>query len=304
MSTAHRLMLALLVATTTPVRGDVAVQRLDLDTPRTFGYTIGDRIEHVVTLELHPAFELDERTLPERGRITRWLTLHESAIENSARRDGVRHVVRLRYQVVNAADRVIGTGTPPHSLRVLGPDGSFPVVIPAWGFTIGPIIAPQERAEGGPPMLQPAAPPPPVPIAAHAARVAGLAGVAVALLAMLAWRHLGPGRWRANRGHFARACRRLEARFGEVDPLGAYRGALADLHTAFNATAGRAVFEHDLARFFAEHPVFEPLRASIEALYAESRRVFYAERFEPPGRAGLELLRDLGRACREVERGA
>ena len=75
------------------------------------------------------------------------------------------------------------------------------------------------------------------------------------------------------------------------------------MHAAFNATAGRAVFEHDLARFFAEHPRFEPLRNSIEAFFADSaRRLYGRDPDAPDAGPDLDRLRDLCRACRDAER--
>ena len=74
-------------------------------------------------------------------------------------RDGTTsHSIRLRYQIVNAAQSVIGAGTPPMSLRILGPDGDLPVVIPAWGFTFGPVVTPENRIAGHRPNLRPALP--------------------------------------------------------------------------------------------------------------------------------------------------
>ena len=76
-----------------------------------------------------------------------------------------------------------------------------------------------------------------------------------------------------------------------------------EVHAAFNATASRAVFEHDLARFFVEHPRFEPVRTPIEAFFADSGKLLYGcGEDAPDGIRGLDRLRDLCRDCRDVER--
>ena len=214
-----------------------------------------------------------------------------------------RHSIRLRYQIVNAPPSVTGAGTPHLSLRVLGPEGDLPVVIPAWGFTVGPIVAPEERSAGHLPNLRPALPPPPIPTDAHTARVVALGALALALLAPILRDTLARRRGAPAARYFDRAYRRL--RRGEKGPPSPSipAEALIEVHAAFNATAGRAVFEHDLARFFVEHPRFEPLRASIEAFFAESGRVLYGRgRSAADTSPDLDHLRDLCRACRDAER--
>ncbi len=294
---------AVLCASTSGARAQPAVHELSLSTPRDFAYLIGDRIEHVVVLELGPEHELDVGSLPEPGRITRWLALRDVVHRRTGSSRGNRHQIRLSYQVVNVADRVIGAGTPPHSLRVVGPDGDFPAVVPAWGFTAGPLVAPAQRAPGTLPRLEPARPPPPIPTELRWMRVLGLGLVVAGLLVALVHTRVGASILRRQRGPFARACRHLEQRMKHRAAPAEYARALVDVHTAFNETAGRAVFEHDLDRFFTDNPRYAALRASIEALFAESRRVFYAEGTPDAATAArLTHLRELCRACRELER--
>ena len=280
------------------------VDLLEVTTPREFGYVIGDTFEHEWRLVLGGGFELDPASIPEPGRVGRWLSLNEAGHEGESRGGTSRHTIRLRFQVVNAAQSVIGAGTPPMRLRILGPEGDFPVVIPAWGFTLGPILAPEERPLGQLPDLRPALAPAPIPTTTRTLRVAALGLLAAGLLVLIA-RALLSGRFgRSAGGHFERAYRRLRHRTRGPQPSRAYAEALVEIHAAFNATAGRAVFQHDLARFFAEHPRFRPLGARIESLFAESGALFYGGGGEAPsGDRSLERLRDLCRACRDAERG-
>ena len=280
-----------------------AVEKLELTTPRPFGYVIGDTIEHRISLVLDPGFELDPDSVPEPGRASRWLALNESVLTSEERNGTTRHSIRLRYQIVNAAERVIGAGTPPLSLRILGPEGDLPVVVPAWGFTFGPIMTPEERTAGRRPDLRPALPPPPFEIEVRTVRVAALGLLALVLMALIVRERL-IGRFAAPSGrHFDRAWRRLRRRLKDSDSSDAFTEALVEVHAAFNATAGRAVFEHDLARFFVEHPRFEPVRTPIEAFFAESGKLLYGRNEAAPDTGPpLDRLRDLCRACREVER--
>ena len=295
---------ALLVAATgASTLAGAVVETLEMTTPRPFGYVIGDTIEHHVSLVLDPGFKLDPDSIPEPGRASRWLALNESVLESDERDGTTRHSVRLRYQIVNAAQSVIGAGTPPVSLRILGPEGDLPVVIPSWGFTFGPIVTPEARFAGRRPDLRPALPPPPFETDARAVRVAALGLLALGLTALILRQRLA-GRFAAPAGrHFDHAYRRLRHRPKDASPSDAFAEALVEVHAAFNATAGRAVFEHDLARFFVEHPRFEPLRTPIEAFFAESGRLLYGCGDAAPGPGpSLDRLSDLCRACRDVER--
>ena len=285
-----------------PLAG-ATVEKLEMTTPRPFGYVIGDTIEHRATLVLDPGFELDPESIPEPGRAGRWLTLNESVLESDERNGATSHSIRLRYQIVNAPPSVIGAGTPPLSLRILGPEDDLPVVIPAWGFTFGPIVTPEDRTAGRAPNLRPALPPPPFETDVRAVRVAALGLLALGLIVLIVRERLA-GWFAAPSGrHFDRAWRRLRRRPKESNPPGAFMKALVEVHAAFNATAGRAVFRHDLARFFVEHPRFEPLRTPIEAFFTESGKLLYGcSETAPDTVPSLERLRDLCRACRDVER--
>ena len=294
-------LLAMVTSVSPPARA--VVESLTVTTPRPFGYVIGDVIEHRVSLVLRPGFELDPASVPETGRTGRWLSLNEAVLDGDAGDGKSHHTIRLRYQVVNAAPSVIGAGTAPISLRILGPEGDLPVVVPAWGFTIGPIVTPEERVPGRLPDLRSALPPPPIPTTERTARVAALGLLAAGLLVLAAGRYLRGRFGRSGPGPFDLACRRVERRMKNPQAPGAYAGALVEVHSAFNATTGRAVFGYDLARFFVEHPRFESLRTPIEALFAESAALFYASDGDPPSGGGsLDHLRDLCRACRDVER--
>lgn len=279
-----------------------AVEHLSVKTPRSFGYAIGDTIEHEVSLALDPGFELDPASIPEPGRVSRWLSLNEALHESEFREGSARHTIRLRFQVVNAAQSVISAGTPPMSLRILGPDGDFPVVIPSWGFTISPIVTSEERPPGRLPELRPTLPPGPVPTLMRTVRVSVLGGLALILVVLIARVHVAGRIGRRAHRHFERAYRRIQHRTRGSEIPRAYADALVEMHAAFNATAGRAVFKHDLARFFREHPRFEPLREPIAALFAESAAVFYGGDTEPAADArSVNRVRDLCLACRDVE---
>ncbi len=295
-------VLAGLLLTVSPP-ADAAVEHLSVKTPRAFGYVIGDTIEHEVSLALDPGFELDLQSIPEPGRVSRWLSLNHVTHEDRNRDGTSRHTIRLRFQVVNAAQSVIGAGTPPMSLRIVGPEDDFPVVVPGWAFTISPMLPPENRPPGRLPDLRPALLPEPASTTMRTARVTALGVLVLGLVALIARQHLAGRFGMRTHGHFERAYRRIQHRMRGPEAPVAYADALVEMHAAFNATAGRAVFEHDLERFFVEHPRFKSLRAPISALFAESGAVFYGSGTDSTADTrSLNSVRDLCRACRDVER--
>ena len=296
--------LLVVVAGTSPLAG-AAVETLEMTTPRPFGYVIGDTIEHHISLVLDPGFELDPDSIPEPGRVGRWLALNESALESDERNGTTRHSIRLRYQIVNAATSVIGAGTPPLSLRILGPEGDLPVVIPSWGFTFGPVVTHEDRIAGRPPNLRPALPPPPFETDGRTVRVAALGLLALVLIVLI-------------------VRERLAGRLAARPP--------ADTSTAPGAVSGAGRKASNPADAFTRRPWSRctprstpppgarcssmTSRASSSSTRASSRYGHPSRRssrnrescstdptkpLEAPG-PSLDRLRDLCRACRDVER--
>lgn len=279
------------------------VRNQQVTTPREFGYAIGDQVVMRVDFELARDWRLDRDALPKPGRITRWLALNRVGVSRGLGWSWVPHTVSLVYQVVNTPDGVLGVGTPPWSLRVLGAHDDLPVIVPAWGFTIAPITASSERPEGALPPLRPPLPPPALDTRASLARVALAAAGALAVALWLAYLHLMLPFVSRTRGPFARACREIARIRRRENEDVAYQAALAAVHRAFNATAGRVVFEHELDGFFREHPRFETLRKPVAHVFECSTAEFFGDGGGTgAARERLEELLELCRACRDRER--
>ncbi|MDH3374354.1 MAG: hypothetical protein OEM85_13375, partial [Gammaproteobacteria bacterium] len=63
-----RLWTALIVYLAPVAISAQAISDVRIDTPRDFGYTIGDKIRHEMHLTLREPHRLDTSTLPETGR--------------------------------------------------------------------------------------------------------------------------------------------------------------------------------------------------------------------------------------------
>lgn len=283
-----------LLACAGTVRG--AVESFEIRNPRDFGYAVGDVFEIRVEVALSAPTELDAASLPEAGRVTRWLELAEPELETRGGLGHSTYALRFRYQIVNAALSVSGAGTPPIAIAIVDGSDRVPLVVPSFGFTVMPVVSDEAAVEGATFKLQPPLPPPLAPTAARWWTSGGLVALIALAGAYLAYLHLAlPWLGRVN-GPFARALREI-GRAGADDK----RAALS-LHRAFDATAGHAVFAGELDRFFAEHPRYEALREEVAAFYAQSRGAFFGQAaVKGPG---AQALGPLCRGLRDLERRA
>jgi mxaA protein len=297
-------VLWLLWASSPPLAAEPVVKRLEVATPRAFGYVIGDTLQHRVSLELERPYQLDEASLPEAGTLSPGLELRAPVVRVRHGRDRTRYEILLTYQIFQFAERLQTLAIPPLELRVRKERASLPVTVPEWRFSLAPLAPRRIAASVALPELRPERPPPRMPERPHVERLIALAaGLSLAGL-YLAYAYWGIPLLAPRKRPFGRAfreLRRLERRpFSEA----LYLDALRSLHRAFDRTAGRTLFAEHLDRFYVRHPEFAGLRPSIEALFEHSRQAFFQSRQGPA--ADVESLHELValcRRCRALERG-
>ena len=285
-----------------PARAE-PVRQFEVVTPRPFGYAIGDTLRHEILLELDHAYHLEESSLPEPGRVNRWLELRPPEVRVRQGRQGRAYRIVLTYQIFNVAPSLQPVAIPGYALAVAAPDDRRSLEIAPWMFTVAPIApagtGPDEFID-----LRPDRAPALAPVQAHLRHMVWLSAGLLAALGLLAHARWGiPVLERRNRP-FARALHELKSLPRAPFDEGLYRQALRRLHGAFNQTAGSAVFAEDLEEFFARHPRFAALRAPIEALFIDSRKVFFATGELTVDAAALQALVRLCRQCRDAERAA
>jgi mxaA protein len=267
-----------------------------VDQPRPFGHVIGDVLTQRVLL-VDAGHPFEPATLPGPSRLGVWFERRNARIEQAA--DG-RHWLLVDYQIVNAPRETATIRLPAWELE--GAAGARALHVPEWHLVLAP-LAPATpataAASGAEPGLRPDHPAPLIDIAPIRRRLAatGLALCAV-LVAWAAW--LGWRAWRAARSQpFARAL--LALRGQAADTPAAWR----TLHEAFDRAAGEVARPATLARLFERAPHLQPLRARIEAFFAQSQARFFGDvpaTGGPPEAAESPLA--LCRALRRLERRA
>jgi len=279
-----------------------ALRSVEIDTPRPFGYTIGDVFDHGISITVDDPWRLDPDSLPGNERIGLWFERQLLRLDESRVAKGTQYRLKIRYQIFNAPANPLEVFTPALELRIVNGGKQMPVFVREWGATIVPLTSGDTLRPVDYLKLQPPIRPP--PRNSHTPGLLLAAGGAGLLFSLTVTAYMFgrlPG-VRRTRGPFARTLKRIKALPGAGTEADAYRQALRYLHQAFNETAGRVVTGDELDRFFTEQPRHARLREPIEDLFSRTRLEFFEPGRLPADRDIAELLK-LCRHCRDVERG-
>jgi mxaA protein len=283
-----------LSALSSPAIGAPAIH---LDTPRPYGYAIGDTLRHVVTVEPEPGYRLNENALPKPGPLNRWLELRQMKVEPGP---GTRRRLILEYQAFYAPLEVKTLRIPAFALLFEGPGGVVSAEVPAWPFSTAPIHGLSVLAGGGLEPLRPDALPEAPDTALPLARLGGFALAGLAALLYLG--HLRGLFDFGRRGrHFREASLALRRLRGQGDGPEALRAGFACVHRAFDQTLGEPLFAERLPDFIAGRTGYEGLRREIEGFFRASYSLFFGNG-APAEDFTLARLDRLCLACLRAER--
>lgn len=286
-------LLSLLLATTALAAPE---PRVEFSTARDFGYTLGTVIEHRITVAVPEGYHLETQALPAPGALDDALDLRDIAWEADPTQGETRYRLRVVYQTFKGVRASEAAKVPALTLRFRGPD-PMETQIPAWNFTVTPLIPPDLADDKV--TIRPALPPEPMTHAPHRL-IAALVGIA-AVSALWAWWRYAPSR--QNRP-FARAYRELRRDLRGPVSLERFRTAAKRLHRALDDTAGGTLFADQLAGFCAERPAFAALGEDLAAFFVLSQQLFFtAPDAPPPEDFPAARLETLCRRCAAAERG-
>lgn len=253
---------------------------------RAFARTIGDVLVQRIAIADGGDGDAMVDALPA-GRIGAWLERLPAHVEETP--DG-RHVLELRYQVVNAPSEPLTIRLPPLAL------GDGAVEVPEWPIGLVPLTPRELVGEGDLLALRPDRRLPPFDTGARRARLAATAwALAATALAWLGWWAL---RRRADRVRlpFARALHEMR----RVPAAGRDEAeeTWTALHRALDDTAGGTVHRASLERLLAAAPWLVPSRDAIERFYAASAARFFSR----PPRTEPFPVAELGRTLYRAEK--
>ncbi|WP_347986732.1 nonribosomal peptide synthetase MxaA [Methylomonas sp. AM2-LC] len=272
------------------------ISHFELQTPRPFGYLIGDEIKHRVILETRQDLSLNFNSVPAQGEVNRWLHLNKVTV--SRQNEGRETVIDLSYQVFYAPAEVKMLTIPGYILQFNQAGKIVEQQIPEWHFTLSPLKELAVRKDNdGYQYMRPDAPP------RYLATQSLWMGVYISLVCgcstavYLAYLY-GYLPILSRQRIFKRACRQL-ANLSERE-MGR---SLAVVHHALNTLNGQPLFPHQLKEFYQRHPEYLSIKPKIDWFFNLSNQVLFAgwQKFD----AGEWLeLKDLCRLCREIERGS
>ncbi len=275
---------------------------------RDSGYTVGDLLTRVVTLEIKKPYKLLDTSLPIVGYEKRYqgqvigIELRGISKDEQEKADSTIYTIALTYQVFTRNVVAKPAALPPEFVKVQGGKDIYEYRIPSWNFRISPI------AVFGEVKLETDLSPFRGPILKTDDRESIILNTALAVLALAALGLLyilGVHAWLPRMGgpfaHAYRELRKLRKLPASDETL---KLGLSRVHQAFNASLGGSVFSGNLEQFLQQKPVFAVIRQDIEQFFDLSRHVFFEHAgTQQSGADQHEWLRRFTRRCRDCERG-
>lgn len=277
---------------------------------RDVGYTVGDILKRVITLEVKKPYTLVTTSIPIVGYERRWkgkvIGIDVSAIsfKESEQNDTHTYVIDVDYQVLTN-NVVAKPGALPAEvlhLKTIDAKGKPLLVqyrIPSWNFRISPLavfgsVKIEQDMSGlrGPLGLD---------VSQHlmnrniAASILGLA-----LLGLLYI--LGNRAWLPRMGApFAKALRDIRKLPENAEGM---QKAISRVHLALNKTAHQTVFKGSVDEFIAKKPTFSALKNELNTFFEISRHAFFEASPNPNAQVhNIAWLKAFTRHCRDCERG-
>lgn len=285
------LIVALLSACSGALRQPIS--EFVMQTPRPFGYFIGDEIKHRLIVEVRSGLLLKEESLPTVGELNRWLQLKR--IDKHKTADG--WVIELVYQVFYAPREVKMLSIPGFKLQFSQGGQTIEQAVAAWNFTLSPLKELAVRKDEGHDYMRPDAVPEPLSSDAIGTRLYTSLSLTIGVAGYLAFLYGYFPAW-PRRRIFKQACRQLQ-RLDERDT----EQGLAVLHMALNSLHRRPLFKHQLADFYQNHPEYRMLAAELNGFFEYSNQVFFAGQRDYRAEDWRKLTQ-LCQQCREIERGS
>lgn len=270
---------------------------VELAAPRDYGYTMGDLIEHTLSVTVPKPYALETSFLPQPGVLDEWLEVRSVDWQAEPEEGAIRYRIRIIYQLFKGVRSLESAAVPALPLRLSGPE-PLEIKAPEWPFTVTPLIPQNQPDEAV--AIREISPPAFLPTEAHWRRLWAFLTGATLAAAWLIWRKLAGSH---GSQPFHRARRELKAWLrGPASPEN-YRAAARILHQALDETAGHTVFAGELNGFCTERPAFAELREELADFFGLSERLFFTAPDAPvPTDYPATRFAELCRRCAAAER--
>src|SRR3990167_5149782 len=133
--TSFVIALLLILPFASVASGDERILNFEVDTPRSFGYVIGDEIVHEARIAVKAPLLLVPDTIPQREKVSDWLTVKKVEVRERDENGGRAYTLRITYQIFHEPDQLEWLTIPERKLGLAGGGDALEAVIPAWSFT-------------------------------------------------------------------------------------------------------------------------------------------------------------------------
>lgn len=270
-----------------------------LTVSRTFGYGLGDLVEHQISVSAPVPYVLETNVLPKPGSLNTWLYLRQIKIKTEQDNNLNHYQIQITYQLFQGVKQATRIKIPSFPLHFTDAQRRLNTQTPPWVFEYTPLIpatTANERIQIRPTM---ALPPTALSQSIYTFTLLLIGCLMTTLYA--AWRFdLLPFLRRSSRP-FAQAYNQIrQLQDPETDPE-VYLTALKIIHQAFNHSAGHTVFFERIDEFYQQKPGFNKFKTETQQFFNASQQAFFAPE-QSSAQLSLEQLKQLCRQHRNIER--
>lgn len=232
------LLLATLLLSSCSSSLSEPIHSFQVQTPRPFGYVIGDKITQRILVEVRKDVELQYSSLPAKGTINRWLNLNKVKINKQKSNDDWHYQIDLTYQVFYAPLEVKMLDLPAFTLQFKQFGNTVKQNVPVWHFTSAPLRELAIRKDNGIEYMRPDQTAPLIDNSAVTTRLMIFSVIACLIAGYLAWLY-GLLSFLPKYQIFKKPTRQL-AKLTEGDE----EKMLNIFHHALNKLNGKPLFKH------------------------------------------------------------
>ena len=267
-----------------------------VQTPRPFGYVIGDEIKQRIIVEVRKGLALQYSSIPGKGEINRWLNLNQIKIDKTKTRKGIRYQIDLTYQLFYAPLEVKMLELPSFTLQFKQFAHIIEKRVPRWHFTTAPLRELAIRKDEGKEYMRADTPAPLVDNSSSLNRLLVSLLTALIIATYLAWLY-GLLTFLPKYQIFKKPSRQL-AKLSDDD----LSAMLNIMHKALNQLNGKPLFQHRLANFYQRFPDYQQLNSELIWFFNYSNQHYFS--FEHrASNTDHSKIRALCLHCLQIERG-
>ena len=282
---------AFVIALSFPAGAELSQPSVEVSSPRNYGIVIGETLTSEIRVKVDADYQLDTAALPQPGSaVNDVLEVRKTDWDSQSTGNQTLYRITLTYQVFKGIREAETLTVPALTLRFSHLGQSVETLVPAWDYTLTPIIPSNTPDEAV--VMRGDLPTPTYsshqPLRWLGAWMAGLLGLGI----YAAW-NLGLPPFRRHAPPFVLAAHRLKKLGRQPATLGNYQQGAKLVHTALNETGGHTLLSSQLPVFLEKHQQFSLFKSDLERFFMLSDQIFYATDGKPPEDFPLATLEKL-----------